>query len=155
MQRPWYCSRLRMRVRPTVVLLELLRGDLEPGPGLLVVDVVLFSIVVIGVHNTGPPRPHSRRSVWRSGEPVWVPAAKWTQKSTRSGRTMSPLQIASSCSHRWLLFSCPTASVANAPLCALEATPLRGGAVYGLAQGRKPSGFWTLYPMSLPNRHLR
>ena len=40
---------------PAVVLLKLFKGDLEPGPGLLVVDVVLSARIVMGCHYESPP----------------------------------------------------------------------------------------------------
>ena len=38
---------------------------------------------------------------------------KGRKNPTRSGRTMSPLQVASSCPRAGLIFSCPITSVAN------------------------------------------
>ena len=40
---------------PAVILLELLKGDLEPSPGLFVVDLVLSARVVMGCHDESPP----------------------------------------------------------------------------------------------------
>ena len=83
-------------------------GYLHPFTSGLEINTVGLTLVYMFFHkNTGLLFPHSRWVVWRSGDPVLGASSENGRKNpTRRGRTMSPLQVASSCSRAGLLFSC-------------------------------------------------
>ena len=94
--------------------------NFKPHAGRLVEKGVGFTLVVVLFHNTGPPLAPRPLKAWRSGEPVWVPAAKWTQKS----HPMRENNVsASSCVQLFACWPCIQLSASppwrTVPLCAL------------------------------------
>ena len=83
-------------------------GYLHPFTGGFEINTVGLTLIYMFFHkNTGLLFPTAAGLCGEAETPYWVPAAKNGRKNpTRRGRTMSPLQVASSCSRAGLLFSC-------------------------------------------------